>query len=214
MHIPDGFLSAPVVTSTWVLSAGSIGYAARRARRELGEMQVPLMGVLGAFIFAAQMLNFRVAGGTSGHFLGAALATIVLGPWAASLVITSVLIVQALLFQDGGILALAANVLNMAIIGVFIAHLTNKGLQALLGNGRGAGLVVAFVVGWLSVVGAALACATELALSGAVDAGVVFTAMGSVHALIGIGEGLITAAVLAFLLGVRPDLVQLQAVRA
>jgi len=122
--------------------------------------------------------------------------------------------VQALLFQDGGILALAANVLNMAVVGIFVAHFASRGLRALLGRGRSAGLAGAFVAGWLSVVGAALACAAELALSGAADAGVVFTAMGSVHALIGIGEGLITAAVLTFLLGVRPDLVQLQAVRA
>jgi len=214
MHIPDGFLGVPVAASAWAASAGGIGYVSRRAKRELGEMQVPLMGVMGAFIFAAQMLNFPIAAGTSGHLLGGALAAIVLGPWAGSLVITAVLVVQALVFQDGGILALGANILNMAFVGVFTAHVILRLGSRLADLSKGARLAVAFLAAWASVVMAAMACSVELGLSGAADWGVVVTAMGSAHALIGIGEGLVTAAVIAFLLGVRPDLVRLQPARA
>lgn len=213
MHIPDGFITAPVAATSWALSAGGLALASQKAKRALGEMQVPLMGVMGAFIFAGQMLNFQVAGGTSGHLLGGALAVMLLGPWAGSLVIAAVLVVQALLFQDGGILALGANVLNMAFIGVFTAYLIMR-LGARLSTGRAARLATTFVAGWASVMLASLACAVELGLSGSADWSVVLTAMGSVHALIGIGEGLVTTAVLAFLLGVRPDLVSLQPVRA
>ncbi|MHB0877411.1 MAG: energy-coupling factor ABC transporter permease [Anaerolineae bacterium] len=214
MHIPDGFLTAPVAATSWALSAGGLAYASRRARHELGEMQVPLMGVMGAFIFAGQMLNFQVAGGTSGHLLGGALAAMVLGPWAGSLVIAAVLVIQALVFQDGGILALGSNILNMAFIGVFAAYFVLRLGARVAGSGRGARLVVAFVAGWASVMLASLVCAVELGLSGAAEWSVVLTAMGSVHALIGIGEGLVTTAVLGFLLGVRPDLVNLQPARA
>ncbi len=214
MHIPDGFLSAPVAASSWVLSAGGIGYAARRAGRELGEKQIPMMGVAGAFIFAAQMLNFTVAGGTSGHLLGGALAAIVLGPWQGALVLTSVLAVQALLFQDGGLLALGANVFNMALVGVLTAYVTYRFGRRLLGENRLGSLVSTFAAAWLSVVVASLVAALELAASGAYSAGVVFTTMGGVHVLVGIGEGIITTAVVAFLLGTRPDLVTLQPARA
>lgn len=214
MHIPDGFLSVPVAATSWVVSAGGLAYAARRAKRELGEMQVPLMGVVGAFVFAAQMLNFPVAGGTSGHFLGAALALVLLGPWAGPLVIAAVLVVQSLLFQDGGILALGANILNMGGVGIVTAYAILRLGAGLAAQGRWQRLAVTFVAAWASVLVASLACSVELALSGSADWGVVLTAMGSVHAIIGIGEGLITAAALAFVLGVRPDLVRLQAAKA
>jgi cobalt/nickel transport system permease protein len=214
VHIPDGFLSSPVAVASWAASAGAIGYAARRAGHELGDRQVPLMGVAGAFIFAAQMLNFPVAGGTSGHLLGGALAAIVLGPWQGALVLTAVLGVQALLFQDGGLLALGANVLNMAVVGVLTAWLTYRAGRALLGNGRTASLVSTFVAAWLSVVVSSLLAAVELALSGAYAADVVLTAMGAVHLPIGLGEGLITTAVIAFVAATRPDLLTLQPARA
>jgi len=214
VHIPDGFLSAPVAVASWAASAGAIGYAAKRAGRELGEKQVPMMGLAGAFIFAAQMLNFPVAGGTSGHLLGGALAAILLGPWQGGLVLTAVLAVQALLFQDGGLLALGANVLNMAVVGVLTAWLTYRAGRAVLGTGRIASLVSTFAASWLSVVLASLVAAGELALSGAYAPGVVFSAMGAVHALIGIGEGIITTAVVAFVSSARPDLIATEAVRA
>jgi cobalt/nickel transport system permease protein len=210
MHIPDGFLNTATSVATWAASAGSVSYAVRRVSQELDERQVPLMGVTAAFIFAAQMMNFTVIGGTSGHLLGGALAAILLGPWAGMLVLTSVLIVQALLFQDGGLLALGANVFNMAIVGVLLAWAVYAGLRRLLGGKARATMVRGFAAAWLSVVIASLVAATELAISGASPWGVVLPAMGAVHALIGIGEGLITIAVLVFLQATRPDLLTLR----
>ena len=213
MHIPDGFLNTATSAATWVASAGGVGYAAQRVTRTLRERQVPLMGVTGAFIFAAQMMNFTVAGGTSGHLLGGALAAILLGPWAASLVLTCVLVVQALIFQDGGLLALGANIFNMAIVGVWVGWLVYSGLRRLLGEKTWATFLSGFAAAWLSVVVAALACSVELGLSGTAAWGVVLPAMGGVHALIGIGEGLITTAVLSFLRVTRPDLLALREIK-
>jgi cobalt/nickel transport system permease protein len=171
-----------------------------------------LVGVTAAFIFAAQMMNFAVIGGTSGHLLGGALAAILLGPWAGMLVLTSVLAVQALLFQDGGLLALGANVFNMAIVGVLVGWAAFTGLRRLLGDKAWATMASGFAAAWLSVVIASLVAAAELAISGASPWRVVVPAMGAVHALIGVGEGLITAAVLAFLQATRPDLLALRQV--
>jgi cobalt/nickel transport system permease protein len=209
MHIPDGFLDTATSVGAWVVSAGGVAYAVRRVSKELQERQVPLIGVTAAFIFAAQMINFPVAGGTSGHLLGGALAAILLGPWAGMLVLTSVLTVQALLFQDGGLLALGANILNMAIIGVLVGWVVYRGLGRLLHKGRSEMAITGFAAAWTSVVVAALVAALELTISGVFSASVAFTAMGSVHALIGLGEGLITAAVLSFLGVTRPDLLEL-----
>jgi cobalt/nickel transport system permease protein len=210
MHIPDGFINTGTAAVSWVASAGAVGYAVRRVGRTITEKQIPLMGVTAAFIFAAQMMNFTVAGGTSGHLLGGALAAILLGPWAASLVLTSVLVVQALLFQDGGMLALGANILNMAVIGVGVGWLVYSALRRLLGDRTWSVMVSGFAAAWLSVVIASLVAAVELAVSGTVPWGVALPAMGLVHMLIGVGEGLITVGVLAFLRAVRPDLLALQ----
>jgi cobalt/nickel transport system permease protein len=209
MHIPDGFLNTATAVGAWAVSAGGVTYAVRRVSKELQERQVPLIGVTAAFIFAAQMINFPVAGGTSGHLLGGALAAILLGPWAGMLVLTSVLTVQALLFQDGGLLALGANILNMAVIGVLVGWVVYRGLGRLLHKGRSETAISSFAAAWASVVVAALAAAIELTISGVLSANVALTAMGSVHALIGLGEGLITAAVLSFLGATRPDLLKL-----
>ncbi len=209
MHIPDGFVSTGTAAATWLASAGSIGYAVRRVNRELHERQVPLMGVTAAFIFAAQMMNFTIAGGTSGHLLGGALAAILLGPWAAMLVLTSVLAVQALLFQDGGLLALGANVFNMAVVGVLVGWVAYTALRRLLGESSRAMLFGGFAAAWLSVFVASLVAAAELAISGTSPWAVALPAMGLVHALIGVGEGLITVGVLAFLRAARPDLLAL-----
>jgi cobalt/nickel transport system permease protein len=208
MHIPDGFLSVPVAVAMWLISIIVIAYALKRASKDLGERQVPLMGVLAACIFAGQMLNFAVAGGTSGHLLGAALAAILLGPWAAVLVLTTVVGVQALIFQDGGLLSLGANIFNMAVVGVFVAHFAYRSAQRLLRGRRWGVPVSGFVAGWLSVFIAALAAALELALSGTSPANVAVPAMGGIHALIGIGEGLITAGALAVIAAARPDLLR------
>jgi cobalt/nickel transport system permease protein len=210
MHIPDGFVNTGTSVAAWVVSAGGVGYAVRRVNQELDERQIPLMGVTAAFIFAAQMMNFTVAGGTSGHLLGGALAAILLGPWAGTLVLTTVLAVQALLFQDGGLLALGLNVLNMAIIGVLVGWLVYAGLRRLLGQRTWATMVSGFAAAWLSVVIASLAASAELAISGTSPWAVVLPAMGLVHMLIGVGEGLITVGVLAFLRATRPDLLAMR----
>ncbi len=207
MHIPDGFLSVLVSVVLWVLSIAVIAYALRRVNREVGERQVPLMGVLAAAIFAGQMLNFTVTGGTSGHLMGAALATILLGPWAAVIVMTTVVGVQALIFQDGGLLALGANIFNMGVVGVATAYFTYRTVQRLAGGKRWGVFAGGFAAGWLSVVIAALGVALQLALSAASPASVAVPAMGGIHLLIGIGEGLITLGALAFLYTARPDLV-------
>jgi cobalt/nickel transport system permease protein len=212
MHIPDGFVNTGTAVVTWAASAGSLSYAVRRVNQELYERQVPLMGVTAAFIFAAQMMNFTVVGGTSGHLLGGALVAILLGPWAGMLVMTSVLAVQALLFQDGGLLALGANVLNMAVVGVLVGWLVYSGLKRVLGDRTWTTMISGFAAAWLSVEVAALVAAAELAISGTLAWQVSLPAMGSVHALIGIGEGLITVGVLAFLRVARPDLLALHKV--
>jgi cobalt/nickel transport system permease protein len=209
MHIPDGFVSTGTAAATWLASAGSVGYAVRRVNRELNERQIPLMGVTAAFVFAAQMMNFTVVGGTSGHLLGGALVAILLGPWAGMLVLTSVLAVQALLFQDGGLLALGANVFNMAVVGVLIGWVVYTTLRRLLGDRTWATMVSGFAAAWLSVFVASLVAAAELAISGTSPWLVALPAMGLMHALIGIGEGLITVGVLAFLRVARPDLLVL-----
>jgi len=169
---------------------------------------VPMMGVLAAAIFAGQMLNFAVAGGTSGHLMGAAIATILLGPWAAILVMTSVVSIQALIFQDGGLLVLGANIFNMAIVGVAVSYFTYRTIRRLAGDVRWGIFVAGFLAAWLSVVVASLCVALQLAISGTSPANLAIPTMLGVHALIGIGEGLITVGALAFLYSTRPDLLQ------
>jgi cobalt/nickel transport system permease protein len=203
LHIPDGFLSIVVSVICWTITAIVLAVAISRTNKSLGEKQVPLMGVMAAFIFAAQMINFPVAGGTSGHLLGGALAAIVLGPWAAMLVMTAVIAVQALLFQDGGLLVMGANILNMGLITAAIGYGLYRGV---MNRSRGTKLAVAGVAAWLSVMAGALATAFQLWLSGTSNLQTVGIAMLAVHALIGIGEALITVAALAFIFQTRPDL--------
>lgn len=209
MHIPDGFLSVPVSLALWALSLGVIAYALRRANQDLGEKQAPLMGVLAAAIFAGQMLNFAVAGGTSGHLLGAALATILLGPWAAVLVMTTVVSVQALIFQDGGLLALGGNLFNMAVIGVCVAYFVYRTVQRLSGGQKWGVFVGGGLAAWSSIFIASLAAGLQLAFSGTSPANIGVPAMGGIHALIGLGEALITLGALAFLSATRRDLLKI-----
>jgi len=212
MHIPDGFLNVGTVAATLVVSAGGVGNAVRVANKKVGEKHVPLMGILAAFIFAAQMLNFPVAGGTSGHLIGAALAAILLGPWAAVLIMSCVLIAQSLIFQDGGLLALGANIFNMGIVASFSGYYLYRLFVSILGKNRRSQLIGGFVGAWGSVFLASIVCAIELAVSGTSPIQVALPAMAGVHALIGIGEGLITGAVLSLVLATRADLLQLQKV--
>lgn len=208
MHIPDGFLSVLVSVILWILSIAVIAYALRRVNEDLGERQVPLMGVLAAAIFAGQMLNFTVVGGTSGHLMGAALATILLGPWAAILVMTTVVSVQALIFQDGGLLVLGANIFNMGVIGVAVSYFVYPTIRRLAGDRSWGIFLGGFLAAWTSIFIAALAVALQLALSGTSPANIAVPAMAGIHALIGIGEGLITAGALALIYAARPDLVR------
>ncbi|MDW8269535.1 MAG: energy-coupling factor ABC transporter permease [Anaerolineae bacterium] len=213
LHIPDGFLSVIIALVFWLVTAAFVVVAARRLQADeggLGEHQVPLMGIMAAFVFAAQMLNFPVAGGTSGHFLGGALTAIMLGPWAGILVMTAVIAIQAVLFQDGGLLALGANIFNMGILTAFIGY----GLyRSFAGQKRTVRWVVAGAAAWLSVMAAAFLTALQLWLSGTSALAVVMPAMLGVHALIGIGEALITMAALAFIAQIRPDLLGEAAVK-
>jgi cobalt/nickel transport system permease protein len=210
MHIPDGFISTPVAVAGIAVAAGSVAYAVKATNKKMGEKQVPLMGVLAAFIFAAQMLNFPVAGGTSGHLVGAALAAILLGPSPALLIMTCVLIVQSLVFQDGGLLALGANIFNMGIVPCFVGYYLYKGIASPFHKRKLGIMVGGGVAAWVTVVIASVFCAVELAISGTVPLRVALPAMAGVHAVIGIGEGLITAAVLALVLATRADLLELQ----
>ena len=212
MHIPDGFLNVATIATTYAVSAGGVGYAVKETNKKLGEKHIPLMGVLAAFIFAAQMLNFPIAGGTSGHLIGAALAAILLGPWASVLIMSCVLIAQSLIFQDGGLLALGANIFNMGIIASFSGYYLYHLITWVLGDGKRGRMIGGFIGAWGSVVVASIACAIELAVSGTSPLVAVMPAMAGLHALIGIGEGLITVAALSLVLAARADLWQLQKV--
>lgn len=206
MHIPDGFIDAKTAVATAVLSAAGVGLALRQVRRELPPRRVPLLGLGAAFLFAAQMLNFPVIGGTSGHVLGGVLVAALLGPAAAVVVLTTVLIVQCFLFADGGVSALGANVFNMALLGTVGGWAIFRAVSRCLPGRRGQVAAVAFA-GWCSTVLASLACAGQLAWSGKVAWSVGFTAMAGIHMLIGLGEGAISALVFLAIARTRPDLV-------
>jgi cobalt/nickel transport system permease protein len=206
LHIPDGFLSVAVSVVLWILAAGAIALALWRVNSELGERQVPLMSVLAAAIFAGQMLNFPVVGGTSGHLMGAAIATILLGPWAAIIVMTVVVSVQALLFQDGGLIALGGNIFNMGVVGVAVSYFVYSTIKRLAGDRPLGVFIGSAVAAWLSIVIASLAVALQIAFSGNSPADLAIPAMFGVHVVIGIGEALITLGALAFVYATRRDL--------
>ncbi|MBN1366943.1 MAG: energy-coupling factor ABC transporter permease [Dehalococcoidales bacterium] len=210
MHIPDGFLNVATVATTAVISTGGVANAVRVTGKHLKEKQVPLMGITAAFIFAAQMLNFPIAGGTSGHFVGAALAAILLGPWAGLLIMTCVLIAQCLIFQDGGLLALGANIFNMGVIGCFSSYNIYRIFTRFSGNSKRMKLIGGFTGAWFAVLLASVACALELSFSGASPLQVVLPAMAGVHALIGIVEGAITVVVISLIIATRADLLEMK----
>jgi len=211
LHTPDGFLTVPIAAAMWLVSLVALGVSVRRTNRTLDERQIPLMRVLAAFIFAAQMINFPVAGGTSGHLLGGVLAAVLLGPWAATLVMACVIAVQALVFQDGGLVVLGANIFNMGVVGTMGGYAVYRALTRLLGGEVRGRIPAAGVAAWLSVVAAAAAISLELAASGTTAIEITLPVMVGVHALIGIGEALITMAALGFIRATRPDLLDLRA---
>jgi cobalt/nickel transport system permease protein len=203
MHIPDNFLSLTVSLICWAITIITLGIAISRTNKSLGERQVPLMGVMAAFIFAAQMINFPVLGGTSGHLLGGVLAAITLGPWAGMLVMTAVIAVQGLLFQDGGLVVMGANILNMGLLTCAVGY----GLyRSVIGSNRTVKLAVIGIAAWLSVITGALFTALQIWLSGNAQVQVIVPAMLFVHAFIGLGEALITVAAVLFIMRSRPDL--------
>jgi cobalt/nickel transport system permease protein len=204
MHIPDGFLANRVALALNAVSITNILYAAHRLRNEASTRMIPLMGVLSAFVFAAQMLNFPVLGGTSGHLVGGALLAILLGPMAGFLTMVTVILAQALFLQDGGLIALGANIFNIGAMTTFSGYLI---FRLLGGEGKGKRMIVAgFIAGWGSLMMSAASCAIQLGMSGAIPLNIGLPAMAGYYAIIGIVEGGLTAGILAFLVRVRPDL--------
>ena len=208
MHLPDGFLDARTALLTTGAAAAGLGIALRQTRTSLEPRQMPMLGLAAAFIFAAQMLNFPVVGGTSGHLIGGVLAAVLLGPSAAVLVVTCVLIVQCLMFADGGLMALGANVFNMAIVNVCGGYFVFRAARRLIRSGETRATVFAAAfAGWFGTVLASISCAGQLALSKTVPWPVAFPAMANVHMLIGIGEGLATGLITMAVMRARPELV-------
>jgi cobalt/nickel transport system permease protein len=208
VHLPDGFLDTKTALLSTGAAAAGVGLALRQARTSLEPRQMPLLGLAAAFVFAAQMLNFPVPGGTSGHLVGGVLTAVLLGPGAAILVITCVLIVQCLMFADGGLMALGANIFNMAIVsacgGYFIFRLAK---WLIGGEERRAMVCAAAFAAWAGTVLASISCAGQLALSGTAPWAIAFPAMANVHMLIGVGEGLATGLIVMAVLRTRPELV-------
>jgi cobalt/nickel transport system permease protein len=209
MHIPDGFINAGTSAGAGIAAAGGIGVSLRRAGEDLDDKQVPLAGLVSAFIFAVQMLNFPVATGTSGHLLGGALAAVLVGPYVGAACVAVVLLVQCLLFADGGLTALGLNVVNMALVTAIGGYAIFRVLRAVLPRRPSSVVVASGVAAGLGVVLASLAFTLEYAVGGTAGASVstVGAAMIGVHALIGVGEGVITAMTISAVMATRPDLV-------
>jgi cobalt/nickel transport system permease protein len=210
MHAPDGFLSVPIALLMWAITIVVLAVAVRRTNRTLDERAVPLMGVMAAFIFAAQMFNFQVIGGTSGHLVGGVLAAILLGPWPATLVMACVIAVQGLVFQDGGLVVMGANIFNMGIIGTLGGYYVYRVVAGLLGGESKGRIPAAAVAAWVSVVASAIAITIELGLSDTVAIEIAAPTMIGLHALIGVGEAAITVAALLFIQLTRADLLTLR----
>ncbi|CAN5427060.1 energy-coupling factor ABC transporter permease [soil metagenome] len=200
MHLPDGILAPAVWGALALAAAGCVALAVRRTRAlDADGLRTPLVGLAAAFVFVSQMVNFPVASAVSGHLVGAALLVVLVGPWLASLTMAAILIVQALVLQDGGITALGANFFNLGVVAVWVAH----ACVVLAGRRKLAG---AFVGAWLGTVAAAVAAALELAASGVAGAGKLLALMGGIHAVIGLGEAVVTVMILKFVGAQAPDL--------
>jgi cobalt/nickel transport system permease protein len=213
MHAPDGIISAPIAIAMWIVTLSILAIAVRRTNETLDERSVPLMGVTAAFIFAAQMFNFQVIGGTSGHLMGGVFAAVLLGPWAGTLVMACVVAVQALVFQDGGLVVMGLNIFNMGIVGTLGGYYVYRVLARAFGGESRGRIPAAGIAAWLAVVAGSVCMAFELALSGTTPLELALPAMLSVHFLIGIGEALITMGALAFIQVARPDLFLLRDAR-
>jgi len=210
MHVPDGFLDAPTSVATGLVAAGAVGVALRKARTELDDRTAPMAGLVAAFVFAAQMINFPVGAGTSGHLMGGALAAVLVGPWTGLLCVAVVLVVQALFMADGGITALGTNIVLIGVVTALVGYVAFRALQAVLPRRVGTVAPAAAVAAFVSVPVAALVFSLLFAVGGTapVDAGKVLTAMLGWHVLIGIGEAVVTGLVVGAVVAVRPDLVR------
>jgi cobalt/nickel transport system permease protein len=209
MHIPDGFINGGTSAAAGVVAVAGLGTCIAKTAKTMDEKQVPLAGLAAAFIFAVQMLNFPVANGTSGHLLGGVLAAVLVGPWAGALCVSVVLVVQALLFADGGLSALGLNVINMALVGAWGGYLLFLALRQLAPRTKSAVVGSAGIAAALAPVLAAIVFTFEYAVggNGAASVATVVAAMVGVHVLIGIGEGVITALAVSAVMAVRPDIV-------
>lgn len=205
VHVPDGFLDLRTCVGTFCVAGAGLTWAARQVNARWEDKTVPLMGVMSAFLFAGQMINFPIAAGTSGHLMGGTLAAIFLGPWAAALVLATVLLVQCFLFQDGGVTALGANWLNLGFVGVLAGYFVYRQVSYWCRGPHGTA-VAAGIAGWVSVAASSAVCSLELAGAGVAALNRILPPMLLSHSLIGIVEGLITGAVVSFILKVRPDL--------
>jgi len=211
MHIPDGFLSTGIWVGMWIVSLIILFYSISKVNNKLGDRHIPLMGVLAAFIFSAQMLNTPVAAGTSGHMLGGVLAASFLGAFAASVIMASVFIVQAVFFNDGGITALGDNMFNMGFIGTILCYYIYRGIRRLIGEDTKKGIIIGLgFAAWLSLVLASAATSIEIAASGVFPLKESLIAMVGVHSIIGLIEAGLTITVVLFVLKVRPDLFNLE----
>lgn len=209
MHVPDGFFDAPTSMATGVVAAAAVATSLRKARNELDERTAPMAGLVAAFIFATQMLNFPVGAGTSGHLLGGALAAVLVGPWTAVLCMSTVLLVQALLFADGGVTALGTNIVLMGVVTVAVGWAVFKLVTAVLPKSNGAVITGTFFAALISVPSAALAFVVLFEIGGTADVSLsaLMSAMVGWHLLIGLGEAIISALTVGSVLAVRPDLV-------
>ena len=209
MHVPDGFINAPVSAATGLISLGTIWAYIRSAKNLVADRLIALTGMMSALIFVLQMINFPIAAGTSGHLLGGALAVIVLGPSLGIICIAIVVVIQSLLFADGGLSALGVNLLNMAVVTSVIGWIAISTWKRVFNESYSSIISGSFVAGLLSVVFSSIAFVLEYAIGGtvAVPLGNVLIVMISSHLLIGIGEGVITALIVSLLLRVRSDLV-------
>jgi len=209
MHVPDGFVNAGTAAAAGVISAGAVGYSLRQTRHQMSDRQIPLAGLTAAFVFAAQMVNFPVAAGTTGHLLGAAMAAVLLGPSMGAVVVTVVVVVQALVFADGGLTALGLNVLNLAIIPAYGGYAVFRLFRKVLPRSRSGVVAATGLAGGLSVVLAAMAFSLEwlFGATAPVPFDTVFSAMVGVHIFIGVGEGVISAVAVGAVLASRPDIV-------
>jgi len=208
MHIPDGFLDLEIALAFYVLSLSVLAISIAKAGKDLDERKAPIVGMIAASIFAAQMLNWPIPGGTSAHFVGGALAGILLGPFAGFIAMASVLVIQALVFADGGITALGANVWNMGVVNVFVGYYAFKLLE------KRNVFAASAIAGWLGITLAAIFTGIEIGLSSSFDYSIAITVpvMGIWHGVLGIVEGFVTAGVVSYIASSRPDILQKPAV--